>query len=230
MLIFHVSLPADQNLEAHGSHALTSIAASGSATIGRSFGHTLRRAVSIRRSHAPRDTRHLSGGKASHHRHSAGQLPEEGNRHSGTFVDLRPNSSYDPETVSNRSSVISSSSVSTISSNNPASSATPTSATPIPDKHHLSAVQRAGGGAESPEALRNSSPHFYTDSSSSSTSSLRAGGKSPLMGGARSPLPLEHGGAEGAGPSPNPVLRDQASSTSSLDSMSETLLHYDTPV
>lgn len=235
---------ADQNLEAHGSHALTSIAG---ATVGRSFGHTLRRAVSIRYSSASRYSRDIRGGKSrpssQQNRHSASHLPEEtaANRHSGTFVDLRPNSSYDPETASNRSSIISSSSVSTISSFNPTPS-TPSVLTANMEKpHHLSSVQRVGG-AESPEQQRNSSPHYYTDSSSSSTSSLRiAGGKSPLPGRGKSPQPdrnkeaglLPPSSSRETGlttPSPNPIQPDTASSTSSLDSLGETLQYYDTPV
>lgn len=240
----NTSVLTDQNLEAHGSHALTSIAASGSATIGRSFGHTLRRAVSIR--HSTRYSRNTRGNSRpislTHNRHSASHLPEDmaSNRYSGTFVDLRPNSSYDAETASNRSSIISSSSVSTISSSNLTPSALSGYMNNTDRPHHLSAVQRVGG-ADSPEQ-HTSSPYYYTDSSSSSSSSLRAaGGKSPLPPMGKSPVPELNkallpppSSSREAGlttPSPNPVP-DEAFSTSSLDSNSlgETLQYYDTPV
>ena len=220
----------DQNLEAHGSHALTSIAASGSATIGRSFGHTLRRAVSIRHSSASRYSRDVRGGNSrpsslTQNRHSASVLSEESttHRHSGTFVDLRPNSSFDTETVSDRSSIISASSISTLGSSVP----TPSGLLGSEKPYYLSPVPRPEGGAESPEV---SSPHYYTDSSSSSSSSLRAaGGKSPLPVRGKSPQPSPTGAGLVPPPAAGPRA-DGTSSTSSLDSVEETLHYYDTPV
>lgn len=236
----------DQNLEAHGSHALTSIVASGTATIGRSFGHSLRRAVSIRHSSASRYSRDLR--PSSHHRHSAGPIAEEdSNRHSGTFVDLRPNSSYDPETASNRSSIISSSSVSTLSSSNPSASVLSGPSMPSGDRpHHLSAVQKVGSEGDftsAPQHHLTSSPHYYSDTSSScgSTSSLplRAGGKSPVPGRAEGKSPQESTlyqtkqAPEESDPlGPNPVQPD-ASSCSSVESEpepQESIHIYDTPL
>ena len=117
---------SDQNLEAHGTTPLTSLAAAGSATIGRSFGHSLRRAMSVRHSRSSMYGRRRAGTTAttSHaspiSRRSTSTLSEDvansPNRNSGTFVDLRPHSFAELDTMSDRSSIISSSSVSTLSS------------------------------------------------------------------------------------------------------------------
>lgn len=182
---------------------MTSIVASGTATIGRSFGHSLRRAVSVRHSSASRYSRDVRGASrpsslasnnSASHRHSAGTIAEETspNRHSGTFLNLRPDSAYDLDNCSsNRSSIISTSSISTISSTNPSSVPTvgPISIANTDRTHHLSSVQRVvGGGAESPTSVRlhTSSPQFYTDSSASS-----------LSGGSTSSLPPAYRGAAG---------------------------------
>ena len=245
-------LPTDKNLEAHGSHALTSIMASGSATIGRSFGHSLRRAVSVRHSTASRYSREggarANGSRPSSihsnnsRRHSGGGIPEEAHSPSRTFVDLRPNSGYDQDSVSNRSSVVSTSSISTIGSWNPASSATPPAPgmtlhapTPAPtDKpHHLSSVYRVSSGeSPAPNMLRGGSPR-----PSSSASSLH----SPVLMRGGSPRPSSSASSAGSsrvgGKSPQPPARASPllrsdSSSSSLDSLERTLdpLIYDTPV
>ena len=111
------------NLEVHGSQPLTSLAAVGpnrSATIGRSFGHNVRRAMSMRYSRGmrARQSRSRPGSTVSNvsgtsstssHRVSGGApdelavtmqpgampralSPSTPNRHSGTFVDLRSRS------------------------------------------------------------------------------------------------------------------------------------------
>lgn len=256
-------LPPDQNLEAHGSHALTSIVASGTATIGRSFGHSLRRAVSVRHSSASRYSREgrpsslLSTNSA--HRHSGSAIAEE----TSTFVDLRPRSmgAQDFE-GSNRSSVVSMSSVSTISSIN--APETPHANGPAyskprvdPKPYNLSSVQRSGAespilvlppagqrsGAESPLP-----PGHRPFSSSSSGSSLHAGGRSPQLGSpqslravgrspqppgspharSRSPQPSSPLGRRS--PQPSPPLQQDNSSSSSLDSLEKTVQMYNTPV
>lgn len=136
----------DQNLEAHGSLALTSLAATGSSTIGRSFGHSLRRAMSVRHSSGSMyGRRRAATGMATSnghrgspiHRLSGSALPEDTasspSRNSGTFVDLRPHSYADLDNMSDRSSIISSSSVSTISSMNmPPGPAHPAPISPSP--------------------------------------------------------------------------------------------------
>ncbi len=158
----------DQNLEAHGSRALTSIAASGTATIGRSFGHTLRRAMSVRHS---RDSRNIRGGSSrpssnisnnGSHRLSGSPIIEESTspsqRHSGTFVNLRPNSmvSYEQDTShSDRSSIISTSSISTIGSAylpaSPVGTSTNGRGAGVERAHHLSSFHKAAGSChESP--------------------------------------------------------------------------------
>ena len=127
-------LSPDQNLEAHGSYALTSIAASGTANIGHHLGHSLRRAMSMRNSTGslPRRSRHRRSTKEKgdnrpssllslnySHMHSNSNNSVDpatfSPRNSGTFVDLRP-VGYDPD--SDTSSIVSSSSISTISSSN----------------------------------------------------------------------------------------------------------------
>ena len=215
--------PADQNLEAHGSRALTSIVA-GTATIGRSFGHSLRRAVSIRHSTTSsrysRDASRPSSRPSSLHstnssyRHSTGAIVEEAGSplHTGTFVDLRPNSMCEQEGStgggSNRSSIISNSSMSTISSFNP-SEATLTlhsngaASNKLP--HSLSAVHHvAEGGSGSPILVL----HPPLSSSSSSASSLHGGARSPQPESPqsliRSRSPQHHGAKSPKPVSPQP--------------------------
>lgn len=219
---------ADQNLEAHGSCALTSIAASGTATIGRSFGHSLRRAMSVRHSTAPtrysrnvNDKTRSSVRVRSKNRHSNGNLPEE-NRHSGTFVDLRPQSAFDQDSPSssNRSSIVSTSSTSTVGSWNPSSTPTlPISSQAAQDKaHHLSTMRRVG--SDSPVMLR------------PSQRSPVSGRKSPLVGNhellkqpADSDQPpniLSPGSPVHPGP--------DDSSSSSIDSLDKTVIFTTSPV
>lgn len=120
----HMLALKDQNLEVYGSRPLTSLAAVGpnrSATIGRSFGHNVRRAMSIRHSGGMRVRSRSRPGSAvssvsatssSSSTRASGGAPEElaanlqpgggnstralspstQNRHSGTFVDLRSKS------------------------------------------------------------------------------------------------------------------------------------------
>lgn len=121
----HMLALKDQNLEVYGSRPLTSLAAVGpnrSATIGRSFGHNVRRAMSMRHSGGmrirsrsrPGSTVSSVSAASSSSSHASGGAPEEiaanlqpggvstrstralspspQNRHSGTFVDLRSKS------------------------------------------------------------------------------------------------------------------------------------------
>ena len=147
----HMLALKDQNLEVYGSQPLTSLAAVGpnrSATIGRSFGHNVRRAMSMRYSRGMRvrQTRSRPGStvssvsaasSTSSHRASGGApdelavtmqtaralSPSPQNRHSGNFVDLRSRSPSRlsvemDDTESKRSSIVSTSSASTIVSLN----------------------------------------------------------------------------------------------------------------
>ena len=120
----HMLALKDQNLEVYGSRPLTSLAAVGpnrSATIGRSFGHNVRRAMSMRHSGGMRGRSRsrpgstvssVSAASSSSSHRASGGAPEElaanlqpgggngtralspspQNRHSGTFVDLRSKS------------------------------------------------------------------------------------------------------------------------------------------
>ena len=118
----HMLALKDQNLEVYGSRPLTSLAAVGpnrSATIGRSFGHNVRRAMSMRysggmrirqaRSRPGSTVSNISAASSSSSHRASGGPPEElavtmqsggnrslspapQNRHSGTFVDLRSRS------------------------------------------------------------------------------------------------------------------------------------------
>lgn len=237
-------------MEAHGSRALTSIVASGTATIGRSFGHTLRRAVSVRHSSASRYSRDVRGHSRpssrpssllsvnGSHRHSGSAIAEEPsspNRLSGTFVDLRTHSA--DNSGSNRSSIVSTSSMSTIGSWNPASSHTPLTnqtsgpspAPPGGDKsHHLTLVQRLGG-ANSPTLMKRESPiqimHNLPrpSSATSSTSSLGQGGKSPQLS--------QHWMKKPQDQSPrSPLPLDESASSSSVESLQDPPPVYGTPI
>lgn len=197
--------PPDKNLDAHGSHALTSIVASGSATIGRSFGHSLRRAMSVRHSTGSingsryrkhRRSRGNDGERPSSllslnsatHRHSGSNISMDtavSPRHSGTFVDLRPPSS-EPE--SDSISIVSSSSISTVSSSNA-----------------LLQLQQQQPG---PQVIRRLSSTLISHTAFDRSASL------PRLPSPRAPSPLIFGG------SPPTLVRPphSSSSSSSLDS------------
>lgn len=169
-MLFAIS--ADLNLEAHGSRPLTSIAASGTATLtrGRVLGHSMRRSLrysasSVGHSRPTSRTSNISGDSRSSAnlddlvvmRPKRASFSPSSPRLSGTFVDLRSKRvsgvslAESEDAYSSRSSIVSTSSSSTVTSLN------------VNNNHQLesrlvSDVQRAGRSPTFPSTAEEEEP------------------------------------------------------------------------